>query len=132
MNGFLIEIDNKPGEIARVSEAIAAKGINITSGASLAVGDRGAIGLLTNDEQGTRSALDEAGIAYRETEIVSVSMADKPGALADASRRLANAGVNVEVLFPTKIGGGDVVLAAGVADPAAARDALKELATVGV
>ena len=131
MNGFPIEVDNKPGELARVSEAIAARGINITSGASLAVGNRGAVGLLTNDEQGTRSALDEAGIAYRETEVVSVSIADKPGALADASRRLANASINLELLASVKLGTGEVVLAAGVADAAAARDALKDLATVG-
>jgi hypothetical protein len=131
MNGFIIECANKPGEIARVSEAIAAKGINIASSASLAFGDRGAVGLLTNDEQGARKALDEAGIGYREVEVVSVSLPDKPGTLADASRRLADAGVNVELLIPTRIGGGEVVLAAGVENAAAARDALKELTTVG-
>jgi hypothetical protein len=131
MNGFIIECANKPGEIARVSEAIAAKGINVASSASLAFGDRGAVGLLTNDERGTRQALDEAGIGYREVEVVSVSLPDKPGTLADASRRLADAGVNVELLMPTRIGGGDVVVAAGVEDAVAARDALKELTTVG-
>ena len=130
MNGFIIDCANKPGEIARVSEAIAAKGINIVSSASLAMGDRGAVGLLTNDESGTRKALDEASIGYREVEIVSVSLPDKPGTLADASRRLADAGVNVELLLPTRAGGGDVVFAAGVANATAARDALKELTTV--
>jgi hypothetical protein len=124
MNGFIIECANKPGEIARVSEAIAAKGINMASSASLAFGDRGAIGLVTNNEQGTGKALDEAGIGYREVEVVSVALPDKPGTLADA-------GVNVELLMPTRIGGGEVVLAAGVENAAAARDALKELTTVG-
>jgi len=131
MNGFIIECANKPGEIARVAEAIAAKGINIASSASLAIGDRGAVGLLTNDEQGTRKALDEAGVGYREVEVVSVSLTDTPGTLADASRRLADANVNVELLMPTRIGGGEVVVAAGVENAAAARDALKELTTVG-
>ena len=131
MNGFIIECANKPGEIARVAEAIAAKRINIASSASLAIGDRGAVGLLTNDEQGTRKALDEAGVGYREVEVVSVSLTDTPGTLADASRRLADANVNVELLMPTRIGGGEVVLAAGVENATAARDALKELTTVG-
>jgi hypothetical protein len=131
MNGFIIECANKPGEIARVNEAIAARCINIGSSASLAFGDRGAIGLVTNNEQATRKALDEAGIGYRQVEVVSVALPDKPGTPADPSRRLAHAGVNVELLMPTRIGGGEVVLAAGVENAAAARDALKELTTVG-
>ena len=31
MNAFLVDLDNKPGEFARISEAIAKKGINITT-----------------------------------------------------------------------------------------------------
>jgi hypothetical protein len=130
MNGFIIECANQPGEIARVSEAIAAKGINITASTSLAYGDRGAIGLLTNDEQGTRAALDDGGIGYREVELVGFTLPDRPGTLADASRRLANAGVNIELLVPTAMGGGEVALAAGVDNASVARDALKEFATV--
>jgi hypothetical protein len=128
MNGFVIEADNRPGEIARVTEAVAAKGINIVSTASLAFGDRGAIGLITNDEAGTRGALDDAGIGYREIEIVGFTLPDKPGALAEASRRLADAGVNIEFLLPTKIGGGEVTVAAGVDNASVARDTLGEAA----
>lgn len=130
MNGFIIECANRPGEIARVTEAIAEKGINITSSTSLAHGDWGAIGILTNDEQGTRDALDQVGMAYHEVELVSFTLPDKPGTLADASRRLGNAGVNVELLLSTGMSGGEVVLAAGVDNPPAARAVLKEFATV--
>jgi hypothetical protein len=88
------------------------------------------MGVLTNDEQGTRSAFDDAGISYREVELVSFAIPDRPGTLAEASRRLADAGVNIELLLPTGMSGSDVSIAAGVDNAAAARDALKEFATV--
>lgn len=130
MNGFIVEATNQPGELAKVAEAIAAKGINITSCACVGYGQRGGFGFITNDEDGTRAALDAAGIGYREVELVSIALSDQPGTLADATRRLANAGVNIELLVGTGMREGKVIVAAGVDDAMKARDALKELATV--
>lgn len=124
MHAFIVECLNKPGELARVTEAVAAKGINLTSSSTIAYGEKGAIGFLTNDEDGTRSALDAAGIAYRAVETVSLDLADQPGTLADASRRLATAGVNIELLVPVAMGGGRITLAAAVDNVPAAEQAL--------
>jgi hypothetical protein len=57
-----VECLNKPGELARVTEAVAAKGINLTASSTLAWGEKGAVGFLTNDEPGTRTALEQAGL----------------------------------------------------------------------
>lgn len=130
MHAFIVECLNKPGELARVTEAIAAKGINLTSSSTIAWGEKGAIGFLTNDEPGTRSALDQAALAYREVEAVSFHLADQPGTLADASRRLATAGVNIEFLVPVAMGGGRVSLAAAVDNVPAAQQALGDLLKV--
>jgi len=105
-------------------------GHNLTSSSTIAYGERGAIGFLTNDEPGTRSALDEAGIAFREIEAVSFELADTPGTLADASRRLANAGVNIELLVPVAMGGGGITMAAAVDNVPAAQSALGDLVKV--
>jgi hypothetical protein len=127
MIGFLVECDNRPGEIARISEAVAEKGINITASSSLAWGEHGAIGLITGDEDMTREALDTTGMTYHEYEIVSFKLADKPGSLADAARKLANAGVNVQFLVPTSYDG-EVAFAGGVDNVPLARQALSEVA----
>jgi hypothetical protein len=127
VNAFIIECQNKPGEIARVSRAVADKGINITSSTSLAYGNFGAIGLLTEDEAGTRDALDKVGMRYHECEVVKFTLPDEPGTLAEASQRLGDAGVNVEILVPTAMGAGEVSLAAGVDNAPAARQALGKL-----
>ena len=129
MHAFIVELDNRPGELARIAAAIAEKGINITNGAGLAVGTTGGIGLTTNDEDGTRRALDGVGCTYREVDLIPVSVEDKPGTLADAARRLADAGVNIELMMPAGMAAGKMTVAFGVDNPDAARSALGQMAT---
>jgi hypothetical protein len=131
MNCFMVEARNKPGELARIAEAIAQKGINITGFTGAACGDSGSVCLLTNDEAGTRRALADAHYTFHETELVSTALEDRPGTLAEAARRLATAGVNIEAALPTGMSGGRVTLAFATSDPAKARAALTEPAMVG-
>ena len=132
MNAFIIELENRPGSLASVAEAIAQRGINITSASGATVGNKGSVAILTNDEAGTRSVLEAGGFAYREIGLVSAAVEDKPGTLAAATRLLADAGVNIETLLPTGMDGGKVRIAIGVSDTGAAQRALGEFATVGV
>jgi len=128
VNAFIIELENRPGMIAGLAESIAGKGINITAVAGAAGRDTGAIAIITNDESATRNVLDEAGVTYRTIQLVSANLEDKPGTLAAATRRLADAGVNIEALFATGTEGGKITLAFAVDDAEAGRRALGELA----
>lgn len=128
MIGFLVECANRPGEIARVSQAIAEKDVNITASCSLAWGDHGAIGVITSDAESTREALEATGMTFHEYELVSFRLAQRPGTLAEASERLASAGVDIEFLVPTGYSGGEVTLAAGVDNEPLARQALSQVA----
>ena len=130
MKAFIVELENKPGSLATAAEALAQRGINIENISGVTCGTDGVLGILTNDEEGTRSAFDSSGIGYREVELVSASLENRPGSLADAARRLADAGVNIELLIPTGMEAGKVTVAFGVNIPAAARSALGELAAV--
>jgi hypothetical protein len=129
MNAFIIEMENRPGEVARIAAAIGEKGINITNAAGIAVGSSGGFGMTTTDEAGTRSALDQLGCTYREVEVFTIALDDRAGTLADATRRLADAGVNIEYLAPAGMSGGQMTVAFGVDDAAKARSALGQLAT---
>lgn len=114
MNAFVVELQNQPGELARLAEALGERGINITAIGAVTSGSAGGIGLLTNDEAGTREALSRAGISVREIPLVSVSLEHRPGTLAEVARRLADAGVNVELLLATGMAGQNVTVAMGV------------------
>ena len=131
MKAFLIELENRPGGLARIAEALGDRGINITTIAGTTSGDRGAAALMTNDEPGTTSALQAAGLSAREVDVIGVSLAHQPGTLAAAVRRLANAGINIELLLPTDVEGPEVAVAIGVTDVEGARRALGELVAAG-
>jgi hypothetical protein len=130
MNAFIVEAQNQPGELARVAGALGDRGVNITTGAAIGLGSGGGFGFLTNDEAGARSALQGAGIDFREVEVIPVSMADEPGALATIAKRLSDAGVNIEFLIPTGMSGGKVNAAVGTDNVSAARSAIGQAATV--
>ena len=121
MNAFVVELENRPGELARLAEAIGQRGINITAIGAVTSGTAGGIGLLTNDESGTREALKAAGITVKEIGLVSVSLEHRAGTLAEVARKLADAGVNVDLLLPTGMSGSNVTIALGVDDVEAAQ-----------
>jgi len=121
MNAFVVELENRPGELARLAEAIGQRGINITAIGAVTSGTAGGIGLLTNDESGTREALKAAGITVTEIGLVSVSLEHRAGTLAEVARKLADAGVNVDLLLPTGMSGSNVTIALGVDDVEAAQ-----------
>lgn len=129
MQAFITEGANRPGEFARHAEAIAKRGINLSGVVGLGVGDRGGAAFLSADEAGLRSALNEAGIAYREVSFVTVGVEDKPGTVAEAARKLADAGVNIELLAGVGMSGKKVTLAIGVDKVEEARRALGDLVT---
>jgi hypothetical protein len=121
MNAFIINGQDRPGELARVAEAVAERGINITSISCIAWDGVGAIALTTNDEAGTRSILAQKGFEAREIELVPASLEDKPGALAGVTRKLADAGINVQLLLPMGMRDGRVTVAFATSDPAKTR-----------
>jgi hypothetical protein len=130
MNAFIIELENRPGTLADVADAIAEKGINIAGVAGAASAGSSAIALVTNDEAGTRSALDASGTRYQEVALVTASLEDKPGVLAEAARTLANAGVNIEAIFPTGMDAGKITVAFAVDNIEAAKSALSRYAGI--
>ena len=131
MHAFIIQAENRPGALADLAEAIGQRGINITGISGSTWDSAGAIALITNDDSGTRSILDERGADYRETELVAAAMEDRPGTLGDAARRLADRGVNIEAIVPTGMQGSRVTVAFAVDDVSAAREALGDMAMAG-
>jgi hypothetical protein len=115
-------MEDKPGKLADLGEANGRAGINI-EGLCAMVGDgKGFIHLLVEDEAAARKALEEAGISIAdEREAVVVDLHDKPGAMGEIARDLAEAGVNIDVAYTIFTGVRLVIL---TEDVDAAREAL--------
>lgn len=125
MDIFIVDLANRPGELARVTEAVAGKGVNIETVGGIGSGEQGVVGLLSNNDAETRSALDAASLTYRTCPCVTVNMPHRPGELARLARRLADAGVNLEFVAPAGLGD-TATIALGVSDEDAARAAMGE------
>ena len=132
MNVFIVDLVNQPGQLAKISEAIARKGINITGISGVTCGGSGAVALLTNDEPGTRKAFEDAGIRARELELVTTSIEDKPGTFAAVTKKLFDAGINIEAAMPVGMAGGKVSLAFATDQPQKAREILGTGEQMGV
>jgi hypothetical protein len=132
VNAFIVDLKNKPAELAKVTEAIAQHGIDITGFSGSTCGDNGTVTLVTNDEAATKRALTDGQWKFRSIELVTASLADRPGSLAEVARRLAKAGVNIEAAFPTGMAGGNVHVAFATDNPAKAKEALGDLVGSGV
>lgn len=98
---FRVTVEDRPGELARVAEALGAAGVNIEGLCGLGVEGKGVICLVVEDATGARSALEGAGVTIDgELEAIVLDVAadaDRPGAAGEIARKVADAGVNVEV-----------------------------------
>jgi hypothetical protein len=131
MIAFVVELENRPGSAAEVTEAIAERGINVTGAAGVACGSTGQVALTTNDEAGTRRALLGQGFKFREVEVVPVTIADSPGTFAQACRALADASINVEAAFGVALNGDRITRAFATDDPVKARSILGQRSFAG-
>jgi len=129
MHAFLVELENKPGELARVTEAIAAKGIDINGVSGSTCGSSGSVALMTDNDAATKTALGDAGVKFREMEVTQAAVGVAPGSLAKVCRRLAEGGVNIEAMMPTGMEGNHVMIAFVTGDPAKARQILSTAGT---
>jgi hypothetical protein len=123
MSAFTVELGNHPGELARLCEAMASSGVNLLPCATTH-GDSGVVAFIADDEAAAQAVLDGAGIAYLLRPAVTVRMENLPGAGAVAFRKLADAGVNVELLLPVHISDEEFFAVICADDAAAAERAL--------
>jgi hypothetical protein len=101
MKDLSIVIENRPGALAEMGEALGRAGVSIEGGGAWVVGDNGAAHFLFEDGEAARKALEEAGIevlAVRDVLVQRLKQA-VPGQLGQLTRRMAEAGVNIEVLY---------------------------------
>jgi hypothetical protein len=128
MHAFLVEMENTPGALAKVAEALGAKGINIENIAGAACGTGGRVTIFASDDAGARTALAALGNKVQEIEAVEASLAHQPGSLGKAARRLADAGVNIEAIVPSGMSGNEIKVTFVTSNPAKAREILSTVA----
>ena len=101
MKDLTIALDHHPGALAAMGDALGRAGVSIEGGGAWVVNGKGVAHFLFEDGAAARSALQAAGIQVldeREVLIQRLNQA-QPGQLGKLTRRMAQAGVNIEVLY---------------------------------
>lgn len=99
MTDLTIELENRPGALAEMGDALGRAGVSIEGGGVFVVNGQSIAHFLFADGAAARSALEEAGIRVvdeREVLVQRLNQAE-PGQLGKITRRMAEAGVNIEV-----------------------------------
>ena len=101
MIDLTIDLDDRPGALAELGEALGAAGVSIEGGGAWVVNGRGVGHFLVGDGPTARRALEVAGIRVVAERAVVVQRLQqgRPGQLGMLTRRMAEAGVNIEVLY---------------------------------
>jgi hypothetical protein len=97
---LVIDVENSPGALARVAAAISDAGVNIAAATCIGPGERAELHILVKHAEAARHSLALSQLAVnREREVVVVDVEDRPGVLADLTRKIANAGINLDLVY---------------------------------
>ena len=97
---LVIEIENSPGALADVAAAISDAGVNIAAATCVGPAQTAELHILVPHAEAARHALAISHLAVtREREVVVVDVEDRPGELADLTRRIAKAAVNLDLVY---------------------------------
>lgn len=101
MKDLSIMLENRPGTLADLGEVLGRAGVSVEGGGAWVVDGVGVAHFLFEDGRAAHAALEAAGIRVLDEREVLVQQLDQtsPGQLGMFTRRMAEAGVNIEVLY---------------------------------
>lgn len=102
MQDLAIRLENRPGALAAMGEALGREGVSIEGGGGfVAAGGTAEVHFLFSNGAAAQEALLGAGIevlAVRDVLVQALDQ-DRPGQLGSLARAMADAGVNIEVVY---------------------------------
>jgi len=97
-----IHLDDHPGALAEMGEALGKSVVNIDGICGVSCEGVGVLHILVEDAAAARSAIEQAGFEIEaERDVLVVNIVDRPGELGNIARKLADAGINLDLLYLT-------------------------------
>ena len=92
-------LDNKPGTLARVCDALSAAKINIYAISTSDTVDHSVVRMVVSDPRKALLLFEEHGTLVVETDVLLIEGDNKPGSLAKICHKLAAAKINIEYAY---------------------------------
>jgi hypothetical protein len=95
-----VVLEDRPGTLADLGEALGTAGLNIDGMCGFPCEGKGVIHILVDDAAAARNAIEAIGLEVSsERDVLLHDAEDRPGMLGDVARKLANSGVNVDLIY---------------------------------
>ena len=99
INQLSIFLENKPGTLVLVTDALGRAGIDIRAMSLADTQDFGILRLIVGDAEGAKRILSDIGCVVSITQVIGVAVADTPGALTAVTSLLCEHGINIEYMY---------------------------------
>ena len=94
-----IFMENKPGQLVRVTETLKNAGIDIRAMSLADTKDFGIVRMIVRDTEKAQEVMREAGFMSTITQVMCIAMNDQPGGLSKITELMAQADVNIDYLY---------------------------------
>jgi hypothetical protein len=112
-----VTMANTPGQLARLAAALARAKVNIEAISVVDSSEVGVVRLLTSSAAKARSALKKAGLGVVQQPVLVLKLPNEPGALSRAAKKLAAANINIDYVYGSAAGAGEMsTIVLGVSD----------------
>ena len=92
-------LENSPGHLKRMCEILAAADINIETLTIAETNNFGVVRCIVNKPDAALAALVQGGLAVKLVDVLSIEIADKPGALLTILEKARTANLNIEYMY---------------------------------
>jgi hypothetical protein len=94
-----VSLENQPGTLAHVARVLADAKVNLLSLLGSTADSKGSAQVVVDDIRNAKKALEQALLLYSEGTVEEFELANKPGALADLTEKLAKKGINIDSAY---------------------------------
>ena len=98
---FTVEVDNVPGKLGEVAQALADQKVNIQAFLAWGMAGPSPVQVVVDSPARAKKAFRKLGLTAKEEDVLVVTLPDRPGALASLGRKLGEAGVNINWAYGT-------------------------------
>ena len=98
---LVVTLENRPGSLAELCSELAKVAVNIQAIQASEGHPATPLRLLVSQVDAAKKVCERLGLKYEEGSVLALLVGNRPGALGRITRKLADAGVNIEYLYGT-------------------------------
>ncbi len=99
INQLSVFVENKPGRLAAVIEALGKNNINMSALSLADTSEYGILRIIVDNPDGAAEILKEIGVVVKVTKVLAISMDDTPGGLSKILDIFLKNEINVDYMY---------------------------------